>query len=143
MISFEELDQVSRARIRDARRLFNSRSYDGALYICGYSVEIALKAIVCKALGGEIESKSHVPSTSEEFQNIAKLKTHNLEELLDQVPALIKTDIKSKYFAEWSTILKWNPGMRYAPIKKAKVREEANETIRSAEKVLRYLWRKL
>ena len=48
MISFQELKKISRTRMKDAQILFNNKSYDGALYLCGYTVEIALKAIVCK-----------------------------------------------------------------------------------------------
>src|SRR3989344_1983318 len=133
MISSPELNKISRARIRDARLLLKNGSYDGSLYICGYAIEVALKAVICKNL-----CLSGIPHTSEEFSNIARIKTHNLEELLKQVPTPISTKIKSYYLADWSTILQWNTEMRYSPIKGKKLKKQANGAINSAQRVVRY-----
>ena len=138
MISSKELNKISKARIKDARILFKNKSYDGSLYICGYAIELALKAVICESL-----CLSGIPHTNEEFSNIARIKTHNLEELLRQVPARVSTKIKSNYFADWSTILQWNPEMRYSPVKGKKLKNQANEAINSAQRVVRYLWREI
>jgi len=136
MISSPELNKISRARIRDARLLLKNGSYDGSLYICGYAIEIALKAVICKNL-----ALSGIPHTNEEFSNIARLKTHNLEELLKQVPTYIGNKVKSVYLADWSIVLQWNPEMRYAPIRGKQVKIQAEGAIRSAQRITRYLWR--
>ncbi len=138
MISSHELDKISRARIKDARILFENKAYDGALYICGYAIEVALKAIICKSL-----SLSGIPHTSEEFSNIARIKTHNLEELLKQVPSGVSGKIKSTYFGDWSIVLQWNPEMRYAPIRGNQMKSQAKGAISSAHKILRYLWKEI
>lgn len=138
MISTSELDKISRSRIKDARVLFRNGSYDGSLYVCGYSIELALKAVICKNL-----SLSGIPHTSEEFSNIARIKTHNLEELLKQVPTPISTKIKSTYLADWSIVLQWNPEMRYAPIKGRQMKNRASGAISSAQRIVRFLWKQI
>jgi len=138
MISSQELQTISRERIRDARVLFNNRAYDGSMYICGYAIELALKAVICKNL-----CLAGIPHTSEEFSNIAKLKTHNLEELLKQTPGSVSAKIKSNYLADWSTVLQWNPEMRYAPIRGRQMRSQAGGALQSAQRIVRYLWREI
>jgi HEPN domain-containing protein len=146
MISFQELKKISRTRIKDAKILLNNNSYDGSLYLCGYAVEIALKAIICKHLNiGGTDSVSHIPSNKQEFKIIEQIKTHSLETLLDLTPTNISIEIKSnsRRFADWSTILKWNPEMRYAPIRGKQIKRESFEGIDSAQRILRYLWKQI
>src|SRR2546430_6318938 len=64
MITRSDLQKIARARLRDVEVLYRSRRYDGAIYLCGYAVEIALKARICKTL-----SWLGYPSTGGEFQN--------------------------------------------------------------------------
>ena len=138
MISSQELNKISKARIRDAKILLRNKSYEGSLYVCGYAIELALKAVICSYL-----HLSGIPHTSEEFSNIAKIKTHNLEELLKLVPSHVSTKIKSTYLADWSVVLLWNPEMRYAPIKGVRMKGQADETIYSAQKIVKYLWKNI
>jgi HEPN domain-containing protein len=138
MISSRELQKISKERIRDAKILFSKGSYDGSMYICGYAIELALKAVICKNL-----SLSGIPHTSEEFSIIAKLKTHNLEDLLKQTPGVISANIKSNYLADWSIVLQWNPEMRYAPIRGEKMKDQSDGAIRSAQRIVRYLWKEI
>jgi HEPN domain-containing protein len=64
MITRSDLIKIARARLRDAEVLYRSRRYDGAIYLCGYAVEIALKVRICRTL-----SWPGYPSTGGEFQN--------------------------------------------------------------------------
>jgi len=50
MIDVAELDKIAEARLDDARALLTASRYDGATYLCGYAVEVALKARVCRVL---------------------------------------------------------------------------------------------
>lgn len=45
-----QLTKIARARIEDAKVLVHSKRYDGAVYLCGYAVEIALKVRICRTL---------------------------------------------------------------------------------------------
>jgi len=143
MISHEELKKSSKKCLDDSKILFRNKRYEGAIYICGYSIEIALKGIICKNLNiGGFISTSHIPSTKEELKKIEEFFIHDLDRLLSKVPPQIAAHIKAKKMTEWSTVLKWNPEMRYAPIKKEKKQKEnSQESIRCAEIILKYLWR--
>ncbi len=62
MLTRPELRQIARARLADAAALHDKRRYDGAIYICGYAVEVALKARICQTL-----SWNGFPETRSEF----------------------------------------------------------------------------
>jgi HEPN domain-containing protein len=38
---------MAQARLEDAEALLQSGRYDSAVYLCGYAVELALKARIC------------------------------------------------------------------------------------------------
>ncbi|MSQ53087.1 MAG: DNA-binding protein [Betaproteobacteria bacterium] len=44
----QELHDLSRLRVREARALLNARHHAGAYYLLGYSVECALKACIAR-----------------------------------------------------------------------------------------------
>ena len=50
MPKYEELKALAATRLLEAKSLFNKRLYDGACYLAGYVVELALKARICKTL---------------------------------------------------------------------------------------------
>jgi len=138
MISYQELQKKAKNRLKDANVLKDKVRYNGSAYLCGYSIELALKAIVCKDL-----ALSGIPSTIAEFNRIQKIKTHNLEDLLKIVPQKIREDIKVIYFSEWSMVINnWEPEMRYNPNLKIGKRLAGN-VIDSAEKMLKYFWKNL
>jgi len=128
MLAITDLEKIATARIKDAEVLLNARRYDGAIYLCGYAVEIALKARICKTLGWSV-----YPSTKREFENYQSFKTHNLDVLLRL--SGIEQKIKVKLFAEWSAVAAWDPEIRYKPIGSA-TKEETNFMIDSSKKLL-------
>lgn len=138
MITRTELKKIAKTRLKDAKILFNNRRYDGSIYLCGYAIELALKAIICKNL-----DLKGMPSTSTEFdtivETIKKMKTHNLELLLQLTGTQILGQVKSDpvYFTEWSSIISWDPEMRYAPIG-AITQDDSSRMIKSTKKLLKY-----
>ncbi len=50
MLDKKEVKKIARARLKDAEVLAASRRYEGAIYLCGYAVELGLKARICKTL---------------------------------------------------------------------------------------------
>ena len=128
MILPTELRAIARARLRDAEVLLSARRYDGSVYLCGYSVEIGLKARVCRTL------KWHgFPSTNKEFEGYHSFRTYNLDVLLRVSGAEVK--IKTKYLAEWSVVAMWDPDTRYRPIGTATA-ADATDMIKSAKILL-------
>ncbi len=138
MISYQELQKKAKDRLKDANVLKEEGRYDGAAYLCGYAVELALKAIICKDL-----DLLGIPSTSTEFNRIQKIKTHYLESLLEITPQKIREDIKSNYLSEWSTVINnWEPEMKYNPTLKIR-KTKAESIINSSKKMLKYFWKNL
>lgn len=109
MISIADLIIIARERLTDAETLLNAHRYDGAVYLCGYSIEIALKYKICQTLNWP-----NFPSTNREFENYRSLKTHDLDILLSFTG--IETTLKATYLAEWSAVSIWNPEARYNPV---------------------------
>lgn len=109
MLDKKEIRKIAKARLKDAEVLAASRRYEGAMYLCGYSVELGLKARICKTL-----KWSGYPSSSKEFKNYHSFRTHNLDVLLHL--AGVENRIKTELFAEWSTVAEWSPESRYNPI---------------------------
>lgn len=127
MIQRNELKKIARARLKDANILMASRRYDGAIYLCGYAIELALKARICRTLKWQ-----GYPSTKSDFQNYQSFRTHDLDVLL-HLTGLEKT-IKTNFLAEWSAVAQWNPAARYQPVGTAG-KNDANLMI-SASKIL-------
>ena len=131
MITRSDLTKIARARLGDAEVLHRSHRYDGAIYLCGYAVEIALKARICRTL-----SWSEYPSTGGEFQNYQSFRTHNRHVLLRL--SGIEERVKTTLFTEWSAVAAWDPEARYKPIGSA-TRQATALMIASARVLLRAL----
>jgi hypothetical protein len=131
MLTRKALRRIARARLTDARALLQSRRYDGAIYLCGYSVEIALKARICKTLRWP-----GFPLTNKEFEGLSSFKVHKLDVLLHL--SGIETKVKTQYFADWSMVLQWEPEARYKPVGSA-TRPGVVTMIQSAEILLKVL----
>jgi hypothetical protein len=131
MILPSELRAIAKARLRDAEVLFSAGRYDGSVYLCGYSVEISLKARVCRTLKWD-----DFPSTNKEFERYHSFRTHNLDVLLHLSGAEKK--IKPKYLTAWSVVAGWEPHTRYKQIGTA-TSAEAADMIDSAKILLRVL----
>ena len=100
---------IARARLEDATALFKNDRLDGALYMCGYAVELALKARICTTL-----SWTGFPEKRSEFEDLASFKTHKLDVLLRLTGH--EQRIKTDFVWAWSAIAKWDPEARYRPI---------------------------
>ena len=144
MISHTNLQKIAKTRLGDSRILYNKKRYNGAIYICGYANELALKAIICKRL--ELQG---IPNHSSEFRTIKDIKTHNLEELLKLLAKLdknISDEILNNKRSDWNVILDWDPERRYLPIDEKlskQWKQEAEKLINSTAKILNYFWKNL
>jgi HEPN domain-containing protein len=105
MITATNLRKLARARLSDARALFAARRYDGAAYLSGYVVELALKARICRALRWD-----GFPETRQEFQSFATFRTHDLNVLL-RLSGREKRII-AIHLTEWTRATTWSPDLR-------------------------------
>jgi len=77
MIATRDLRTIVRARLRDAQVLLRAKRFDGAWYLCGYAVELALKARICRTL-----KWPGFPESAQDFKGLQSVKTHDLDILL-------------------------------------------------------------
>lgn len=109
MLATQEVRRIASARLRDAEVLHAAKRYDGAVYLCGYAVELALKARICKTL-----KWPGYPESNKEFEPLKSFKVHDLDVLLRFTGR--ESVVKASYFVEWSAVAAWNPEARYKPI---------------------------
>ena len=133
MISTADLRSTAREYLRAAKLLRTRRSYDAAVYLCGYAVEIALKARICRTL----KWTTGFPETNAEFQEKGPLlKTHNLRMLLEYTT--LRSLVDSRLLREWSEVIAWSPEQRYNPIG-TKTITDIDSMIAATQKLLRIL----
>jgi len=131
MLPTTDVRKIASARLRDAKALLAAKRYDGAVYLCGYAVELALKARICKTL-----KWPGYPETSREFEPFKSFKVHDLDVLLRLTGR--EGVVKQSYFVEWSAVAAWNPEARYKPIGTANA-DDAKLMLESAATLVRKL----
>jgi HEPN domain-containing protein len=104
-----DLKKLARLRLREAESLFKEGFYDGCVYLCGYVVECALKARICKFL-----KLSKYPS--DEHGKIFKTHNFGILKLLAGLEGEITITKNKALFDNWSTATSWDPEQRYAPV---------------------------
>jgi len=100
-----EIEKIVQARIEDAEILYGASRFDGSVYLCGYAIELGLKARICRTLQWDEYPTSGKYGT---------FKTHDLDVLLHLTG--LEDKVKLKYMAAWSIVAQWNPEARYNPI---------------------------
>lgn len=131
MLPVADLRKIARARLKDAEVLRESKRFDGAVYLCGYAVEIALKARICRTL-----KWPGYPSTNSEFERYRSFRTHDLDDLLHLSGREAK--IKAAHFAEWSVVTTWDPNTRYRVIGTATA-QDADDMLESTKMLMEAL----
>jgi len=109
MISTKDLRAIARARLRDAQVLLKGKRFDGAFYLSGYAVELALKARISRTLKWR-----EFPQSGREFEDFKSLRTHDLEVLLKF--SGVADRVTAKALREWSVVVRWDPESRYGKI---------------------------
>lgn len=106
MPSRQELKAIARLRLREAEALYGVGLYDGAAYLAGYVVEMALKARICRFLG-----LAEYPSTGPLKPVYAVHDLDQLALLAGLRPQL--SPANAALFANWSVAQPWKPDRRY------------------------------
>lgn len=104
-----ELQKFARTKVKEGRILLRGDGYDGAYYLLGFSVELALKACIAKKT-----KKYDFP----EKVMVDKSWRHELR-LLTSVAGLDQIiDAESRnspaFAANWNVVLQWSNDSRYA-----------------------------
>lgn len=77
MIKAQQLYDIAKCRYEEAGILLVNKKADGAVYLCGYSLELILKYKIVKVLNWD-----GYPENSNEFKGYQSFKVHNLDVLL-------------------------------------------------------------
>jgi HEPN domain-containing protein len=93
-------------RLDEAEALYGAGCYDGCAYLCGYVVELALKAAICATL-----QVAEFPEKGSRLRE--SFKTHDFDDLklLASMEQAFTTN--ATLLANWSVASKWRPERRY------------------------------
>jgi HEPN domain-containing protein len=106
MATRKQLKDLALLRLREADALFGCGLYDGARYLSGYVIELALKARICRVLDVQ-----EYPDTGELRRVYA---THDLDQLLKLAGLSRKLSFANEaLFTNWSIATLWKPERRY------------------------------
>jgi HEPN domain-containing protein len=108
MATRDQLKALAKTRLKEAEALFAAGLYDGAAYLSGYVVELALKARICRIL-----AIRDYPDTGKYKQVYA---THDFDQLLFLAGLRSKMQPNSSLFLKWSIASTWTPERRYSPV---------------------------
>ena len=115
MNSQADIVTLADAKLKEAECLFDNGFFDGAYYIGGYTVELLLKAKVCKTLG--IPDFFLFDTRKAKAETYKPFKAHDYSQLL--VLSGIYSELDSElnnnvvFKAHWSIVSSWNEGSRY------------------------------
>jgi HEPN domain-containing protein len=125
-LTIDKLKELTQLRLEEAEVLRKAGFYDAACYLCGYAVEFALKACVCKTL-------NLLEYPEKEFKGV--FKTHLPTDLVllaglrDQLKR--RQDESPDFEANWQVATKWGPEQRYEKVKTASDAEELFDALKS------------
>ena len=132
MLTVAELRSISAVRLEDAQALFNAGRYDASSCLCGYAIELALKARICETLNW-----AEFPESGKDFEDYRSFRTHNLNVLL--FLSGIRNRVLADQEPEWESVMGWNSELWYA--RPGRHNEQtATGILQSTKEILRTLW---
>jgi hypothetical protein len=131
MISRNDLRKIIKGRLKDSEVLLAGKRYDGAIYLCGYAVEMALKLRICQTLKWQ-----SFPETPGEFSDLKSFQIHDLERLL-RLTGRVDV-VKPAYMTDWSIVLQWDQNARYK-VPGSATRTDAVDMLNAAKTIIRVL----
>ncbi len=119
---------MAEVRLREAEALFAAGLYDGSFYLCGYVVELALKACICKSL-----ALAEYPDGEAGVRQV--FKTHDFWVLALfaglRLPIEEKQSVSAEFAGNWSIVTGWQLDDRYAIRKSRQNAQAMLEVLRS------------
>lgn len=114
-----DFQKLTRERLKDAQALLQKHRYSGAYYLCGYSVECALKACIAK----QTKEFNFPPDPA----TTREIYVHDLEKLVKSAglgAVLDEFITKDKEFEKnWGLAKDWNEKCRYEARTEIQARE--------------------
>jgi HEPN domain-containing protein len=104
----DDLKEIARVRLEDARVLLENGNYEGAYYLCGYVIECGLKACIAK------QTKQY---DFPDRRTVNDSYTHDLTKLVGVAGLESDLDIEKKrdkaVELNWSVVEQWSEESRY------------------------------
>jgi len=129
----ETLLEIAKTRFEEARILLASDKSDGAIYLCGYALELMLKRQVAKILGWE-----QYPDKKEFNNGYNSFRTHDLDILLHLSGLEQEFRADNDLYVQWQKAKSWNSEIRYRKVGEI-TKLEASGIIEASRTVLKYL----
>lgn len=124
-IGYEELKGLAHQRLVEAKILLQNEQFEGAIYLAGYSIELALKARICKVLDTDFYP-----------ENLQGYKTHRFETLVILVGLERKLNLETAandlFNSNWMKVSLWEETLRYSPVNSGS-QSKANELVKAIE----------
>lgn len=121
----QEIRDLAKERLSEAKILYDNGKFNGAFYLAGYSVELMLKATICERIGIpnllETNEREQFVNQESSVSDVRKaVKTHNLWTLL------MFSGLKEQFGNDKSTnknlqkvnsvlLASWSENARYKP----------------------------
>jgi HEPN domain-containing protein len=100
-----DFEALAEARVREARVLLAAGEFDGAVYLGGYAIECALKAVIAKTIPAQTFPASR--------KDVDTLFVHELGQLLARAGFLDEMKKNRAVFDKWSVVVTWKETRRY------------------------------
>lgn len=104
-----DFQELARVRLAEAKVLLDNGLYDGAYYLCGYVVECALKACICRQF--------RLHDFPPEPRVVADMYTHDFVRLVGRagLAQMLQTELQTDptFQAYWNTVSLWSERSRY------------------------------
>ncbi len=104
----KDFKEIAKIRLKEAAILLKNHNYDGAYYLCGYTVECALKACIAKNT-----KRFDFP----DIKTVNSSYSHNLEQLVKVAGLwahlLHEMSTSNQFASNWNTVKDWDESSRY------------------------------
>ena len=135
-VNRDNLKDIARVRLQEARTLLRAQHYDGAYYLCGYVLECAFKACIARRT-----QRYDFPDK----KTVNLSYTHNLDALVRV--ARLNQDLGRETAADpvfevnWTVAKDWSEDSRYARLTRRQARDLYSAISDRQHGVLRWLRR--
>ena len=134
MITPENLYEIAKSRYDESKILLQYHKPDGAVYLCGYALELILKRQIVKTLKWD-----GYPAESNQFKEYQSFKTHKLDVLLHLSGSENKIKEDTTMYAKWLKASAWNSEIRYKEVGKI-TENEARGIIDATRDVVNFIF---
>ena len=135
MIVEQTLYDLAKCRFDEAKILLKNHKADGAVYLCGYALELILKRKIVLVLDWD-----GYPNNNNEFQDYKSFRSHDLNVLLKLAGLEKKIQADTTALARWQIANVWNSEIRYREVGKV-TEAEASDIIEATRLTINFVFK--